>query len=92
MAKEHCNKAVEALDTLSSSVGVPTWLDGSDGDEEVAPTTNDPISFTTTYVRPSETLADVAKRCYGANNVITRTRLLLANGGEIKPGYIRVPK
>lgn len=76
----------------TGTVGVPDWQDGADDTDEVLPTTNDAMGFTTTYVRPSETLADVARRCYGSNNVINRMRLLLANGGEIKPGYIKVPK
>ena len=93
MSNQHCPQDLKGLDGLTNTnFGVPDWQDGSDETAEVLPTTNDAMGFTVTYVRPSETVGDVAKRCYGANNVVTRQRLLLANGGELNPGYIQVPR
>jgi hypothetical protein len=70
---------------------VPDWQNGEDDCQDVTPVTNEPANFTFTDVLPSETVADVAKRVYGNNNVINRLKLELANNGNIT-GTIRVPK
>jgi hypothetical protein len=71
--------------------GVPDWQNGADDTDEVAPQTLDAANFTYTYVLPNESCGDVAKRCYGNNNVINRLRLELANNGNVF-GFIRVPR
>jgi hypothetical protein len=70
---------------------LPDWQHGEDELCELKPTTTEPANYTFTDVLPSETLADVAKRVYGNNNVINRLKLELANNGDIT-GRIRVPK
>jgi hypothetical protein len=70
---------------------VPDWQHGEDTPMDATPVTNEPANFTFTEVLPSETVADVAKRVYGNNNVINRLKLELANNGNIT-GTIRVPK
>jgi hypothetical protein len=70
---------------------VPDWQHGEDELCEVRPTTAEPAGYTFTDVLPSETVADVAKRVYGNNNVINRLKLELANNGNVT-GRIRVPK
>ena len=70
---------------------VPDWQNGLDECMEISPTTTEPAGYTFTDVLPSETVADVAKRVYGNNNVINRLKLELANNGNVI-GRIRVPK
>ena len=69
----------------------PDWQTGDDDCQDARPATNEPAAYTFTDVLPSETLADVAKRVYGNNNVLNRLKLELANNGTIT-GTIRVPK
>ena len=76
---------------MTYSKDCPDWQNGEDEIKEVGPITNEPAGYTFTDVLPSETLADVAKRVYGNNNVINRLKLELANNGNIT-GRIRVPK
>jgi hypothetical protein len=76
---------------MSYCPNVPDWQNGEDDYTDITPVTNEPANFTFTDVLPSETVADVAKRVYGNNNVINRLKLELANNGNIT-GTIRVPK
>lgn len=69
----------------------PDWQHGDDDCQEARPSTQEPAAYTFTQVLPSETLADVAKRVYGNNNVLNRLKLELANNGNIT-GTIRVPR
>ena len=70
---------------------LPDWQNGYDELPEVCPTTNEPAAYSFTQVIPGETLAAVAKRVYGSNNVLNRLRLELANNGKIE-GLIKVPR
>lgn len=76
---------------MGYSKDVPDWQNGLDDCQDATPSTNEPAGYTFTDVLPSETIADVAKRVYGNNNVINRLKLELANNGNII-GRIRVPK
>ena len=76
---------------MTYNPNLPDWQNGEDELCEVRPETTEPANYTFTDVLPSETLADVAKRVYGNNNVINRLKLELANNGEIS-GRIRIPK
>lgn len=76
---------------MTYNPNLPDWQNGNDELPEIRPTTNEPANYQFTDVLPSETLADVAKRVYGNNNVINRLKLELANNGDIT-GRIRVPK
>jgi len=69
----------------------PDWQNGEDALPDARPTTAEPANFTFTDVLPSETLADVARRVYGSNNVVNRLKIELANNGEIT-GRIRIPR
>lgn len=77
--------------TYNENLPLPDWQNGEDELPELRPVTNEPAGYQFTDVLPSETLADVAKRVYGNNNVINRLKLELANNGDIT-GRIRVPK
>ena len=76
---------------FTPSQGVPDWQDGADDTDEVRPTTNDAYACEMYLVKPSQTIADVARCCYGSNNVVNRLKLELANNGNIT-GWIKVPK
>lgn len=89
-----CAATFSALDNIPmEQKGVPDWLHGHDDSEldEVQPQVVDAPNYTYTYVHAHETCGDVAKRCYGNNNVINRLKLELANNGNVF-GFIRVPK
>lgn len=87
-----CAATFAALDNIpTEQKGVPDWQNGHDDTGEVQPQINDAPNFTYTHVQPGETCGDVAKRCYGNNNVINRLKLELANNGNVF-GFIRVPK
>lgn len=60
-------------------------------DATCLPVTNEPARYIFVDVKPGETLADLARRVYGSNNVLNRLKIELANGGNIV-GTIRVPK
>lgn len=69
----------------------PDWQNGEDDCADVCPTTSEPAQFQFYEVLPSDTLADIARKVYGTNNVINRLKIELANGGNII-GTIRIPK
>lgn len=69
----------------------PDWQNGDDDCGDVLPITNEPAQFRFYEVLPSDTLADIARKMYGTNNVINRLKIELANGGNIT-GIIRIPK
>jgi nucleoid-associated protein YgaU len=69
----------------------PDWQNGEDALPEARPATSEPANFIFIDVLPSDTLADIARRAYGTNNVINRLKIELANNGNIT-GTIRIPK
>ena len=85
----------EALANIPTQQPIFSWLnDGYNGDntdDEVRIVDNDPAKYDFTLVREHENLPEVTRRVYGSNNVINRTRLDLANNGNIF-GWIRIPR
>jgi hypothetical protein len=69
----------------------PDWQNGNDDCLDAKPATTEPANFTFIDVLPSDTLADIARRAYGSNNVVNRLKIELANNGNIT-GTIRIPK
>lgn len=69
----------------------PDWQNGDDDCGDACPTTTEPAQYRFYEVLPSDTLADIARKVYGANNVINRLKIELANNGNIT-GIIRIPK
>jgi hypothetical protein len=91
-----CNDCLNtALENIPTQAPIFSWLndglEGNNSDDEVRIMTNDPQLYDFVQVKEHENLADVARRVYGSNNVINRSRIDLANNGNIF-GWIRIPK
>ena len=80
-----------ALENIPTQAPILSWLDDNSADDEVLIVTNDPAKYDYTVVREHESVADVARRVYGSNNVLNRTKLDLANNGNLF-GWIRIPR